>query len=248
MFCTNCGNEIDEDSVFCTFCGSRILNSNHKDDRTKATVSAAGPRPSPGIELCGDGKYRWYYELSMLKNPVILITVLKVFGLVFGILFLFLAASIVKNYSFGKLAEYAVPALLFILFFTVLIIVSYLVLAAMFGGKYLVLFEMNEEGVRHIQMPAQFKKVQAVAWLSGAAGFAIGDPIGGIGRGLVIGTKNESYTDFSHVSKLRSQPYFNTIKLVEILNHNQIYATNEDYNFVLQYILEHIPQKARRNV
>ena len=33
---------------------------------------------SKNIVLCPDGKYRWYYEYPMLKNPVILFTVWKV--------------------------------------------------------------------------------------------------------------------------------------------------------------------------
>ena len=30
------------------------------------------------VRLCSDGKYRWVYEMNMLKNPTIFFTVLKV--------------------------------------------------------------------------------------------------------------------------------------------------------------------------
>ncbi len=71
MICKNCGSQIPDNSRFCTRCGSK-------------TEEKAEGAPSTGIKLCEDGKYRWIYELSMLKNPVILLTVWKIVALVFG--------------------------------------------------------------------------------------------------------------------------------------------------------------------
>ena len=31
------------------------------------------------VKLCEDGKYRWVYEMNMITNPTIFLTVLKVF-------------------------------------------------------------------------------------------------------------------------------------------------------------------------
>ena len=36
--------------------------------------------------LCPDGKYRWVYDVPMLKNPSILLEVFWVLGISFGIL------------------------------------------------------------------------------------------------------------------------------------------------------------------
>ena len=41
------------------------------------------------VTLYPDGKYRWVYEVPMLKNPSILIDVYKVLGISFGIVWLF---------------------------------------------------------------------------------------------------------------------------------------------------------------
>ena len=41
------------------------------------------------VKLYPDGKYRWVYEVPMLKNPTILIDVFKVLGISFGIVWLF---------------------------------------------------------------------------------------------------------------------------------------------------------------
>ena len=42
------------------------------------------------ITLCADGKYRWTYEFSMLKNPMILLTIFKIFFFIDVGLFVFL--------------------------------------------------------------------------------------------------------------------------------------------------------------
>ncbi len=39
----------------------------------------------PNVKLCPDGKYRWCYEVNMLKNPMILFTVFKVLAISFAI-------------------------------------------------------------------------------------------------------------------------------------------------------------------
>ena len=42
------------------------------------------------VRLCKDGKYRWKYEMNMLTNPMIFLTVLKVFGgVVIGLFLVF---------------------------------------------------------------------------------------------------------------------------------------------------------------
>jgi hypothetical protein len=40
------------------------------------------------VTLCPDGKYRWVYEVPMLKNPSILYDVYKVLGISFGVVWL----------------------------------------------------------------------------------------------------------------------------------------------------------------
>ena len=243
MYCPNCGKEIADNSTFCTFCGARIIQPEGTETPVQKPVLQ---RPSPGIELCGDGMYRWFYEFSMLKNPAILLTVYKVFGIIFGVLFLILGISSVVTEGVEAVSDDIIPMLLFLAFFTVLILVSYLILAAMYGWKYMVLFEMNDDGVRHIQQPSQFKKAQAIAWLSAISGAATGHPINGIGRGLIVGSKSESYTKFSDVRKIKVLRGLHTIKLAESLNHNQIYAAKEDFDFVLNYITDHIPDQAKK--
>lgn len=139
-----------------------------------------------------------------------------------------------------------IPILLFLLFFIVLIIMSYGILAIMYGGKYIVLFEMDDKGIRHSQQSGQFKKAQAVAWVSTFASVATGDVIGGIGRGLFLGTNNSTYTTFADTTKCTARRKLHDIQLSEGLMQNHIYADDEDFDFVLNYIMVRIHEKAER--
>ncbi|MDO5443622.1 MAG: hypothetical protein Q4G10_08125 [Bacteroidia bacterium] len=176
----------------------------------------------------------------MLKNPIILLTVLKIFlfvligmWLIFG-LFWIGHEGFIGAYILQAKALMLPAAILF-----ALSVIGYLILAGIYGWKYCVLFEMNETGIRHIQMEKQYKKAQAIGWLTAMAGAAAGKP-GAAGTGILAATKNEQSTEFSKVKRMRVFRAFHTIKLDSLLNHNQIYAEPEDYDFVLDYISKRI--------
>ncbi len=195
---------------------------------------------SKNIQPCEDGKYRWAYEFSMMKNPVILLTVLKIFLLILLGMWLFFGLFGIKEHGFFmafavQAKELLIPAAILL----VLSVVSYLILAGIYGWKYCVLFEMDENGIRHIQMDKQFEKAQAIGWLT-AAGGALAGKAGTAGAGLLAAGKKEQYSDFSRVRHLRVLRAFHTIKLDAPFSHNQIYAGQEDFDFVLAYITEHI--------
>ena len=202
---------------------------------------------SENLKKSDDGTYRWVYEFDMLKNPIILLTVLKIFLIVLvGIWVVFGLFRIGNDGFVGAFAlqtkELLIPAA--ILFG--LSIAAYIILACIYGWKYCVLFEMNETGIRHIQMEKQYKKAQAIGWLTAMAGAAAGKP-GMAGTGLLAATKNEQATEFIKVKRMRSFRAFHTIKLDSLLNHNQIYAEPEDFDFVLEYISKRIPKNKSDN-
>ena len=139
------------------------------------TNAVRGEKVTENITLCPDGVYRWAYEYKMLKNPTIMFTVWKVLGIAcaivaaIGLLFALFNGDIAdKDYMLGflKLILVALGVVL------VLGVIGYLVLAAVYGGKYQVLFEMTDKYVKHIQMPKQFKKAEALSWLTAFAGAA----------------------------------------------------------------------------
>ena len=198
---------------------------------------------SENIKKGDDGSYRWVYEFNMLKNPIIFLTVLKIFLLVLvGMWFIFGLFRIGNDGFVGAFAAQAKELLIPAAILFGLSIVSYLILACIYGWKYCVLFEMNETGIRHIQMEKQYKKAQAIGWLTAMAGASAGKP-GVMGTGLLAAAKNEQATEFGKVKRLRALRAFHTIKLDSPMNHNQIYAEPEDYDFVLEYISKRIPRK-----
>ena len=198
---------------------------------------------SENIKKGDDGTYRWVYEFNMLKNPIILLSLQKMFLFILvGMWVVFGIFRIGRDGLVGAFVaqtkELLVPAA--VLF--VLSILGYILLACIYGWKYCVLFEMNETGIRHIQLKKQYKKAQAIGWLTAMMGIAAGKP-GMAGTGLLAATKNEQATEFRIVKRMRSFRAFHTIKLDGLLNHNQIYAQPEDYDFVLDYISKRIPKK-----
>lgn len=183
------------------------------------------------VTLCSDGKYRWVYELPMMKNPVILITVYKV--LLIGACFPFLIVLILSGFqdAFKILKVFFI--VLLILFVTGLI--SYMILAALYGWHYCVIFEMDEKGILHTQQPKQFKKAQALGVTASLAGTAAGNP-SAAGTGLLAATKNSQYSEFDKVKKVKCFPKLNLIKLDYPFSHNQIYAADDAFEFVAEYI------------
>ena len=153
-----------------------------------------GEKVTENIYLCPDGVYRWFYQLNMLKNPTILFTVWKVLGIAFGVLALF---TLIVDLFQGVITSVSdiLPAMKVILIlvpvFLVLSIIAYLIVAWTFGWKYIVLFEMTDTYVKHIPTPKQFKKAQALNWLTVVAGALAHKPTV-MGAGMLAGAKSAS--------------------------------------------------------
>lgn len=196
-----------------------------------------GERVTENIYLCPDGKYRWIFEFPMLKNPVILFTVFKVLGMSAAIIAIFmLLVDLIEDGSITPPeTDELMIAFWVILFFIGVVIISYIILAAMYGFKYMVLFEMDEEKVVHIQMSKQFEKAQAIGWLTAMVGLASGR-IGAAGTGMLAAARNTSTSDFVNVRQVIGNRWMRVIKVNKLLDHNQIYVEPSDYDFVFNYI------------
>ena len=147
------------------------------------------------------------------------------------------------NYRYSDKADilaYYGAFLMLLLVMLVLGAVSYLILAAMYGWSYQVLFTMDENGVEHRQMKKQFEKAEAIGWLTAAAGLATGK-IGRIGTGILAATKTSTTSEFQHVRKVRVVRRRDVIYVNQLLEHNQVYAEDADFDFVRNYIEEHCP-------
>lgn len=193
------------------------------------------------VQLCQDGKYRWIYELNMYKNPSIIFVVFKIFGYIFLIAWaIMIIADLFRGEGWDMFWDNTKMMLIFCAVFSVLTILAYLLVAASYGGKYIVLFEMDEKGVLHRQIKSQVKKAQVMGWLTVLAGVRAGN-LTTVGVGLNSATKTSSYSSFDHVRNVKAYRSRNLIKVNELLEKNQVYATDEDFDFVYDYIRSHCP-------
>ncbi len=188
-----------------------------------------------------DGVYRWYYEFDMIKNPTILVTVYKVLGIAFGVTWLFI--TLVDLITGSGLSAVWGTAKVFLIITGVLLIIgliAYLIVAALYGGKYVVLFEMDEKRVTHIQMPKQVKKAEALGMLTALAGLAAGRP-GAAGAGLLAMEKNRSTSVFADVKTIKVRKRRHTIHVGQLLEKNQVYAEDADFDLVADFITSRCP-------
>lgn len=186
------------------------------------------------VRLCSDGKYRWVYEMNMLKNPTIFFTVLKVMMISLGIVWLFGLVIGIGNMSLDYFLFWTKLTGIMIGIFFVLTIIGVLITAAVLG-KYVVLFEMDEKGVTHIQMPRQVKKAEVIGLITALVGAMAKSPTT-IGAGVLATAKTKSTSEFVNVRRVKARRRFNLIKVNQLLDKNQVYVADEDFDFVYNFI------------
>ena len=186
------------------------------------------------IRLCSDGKYRWVYEMNMLKNPTIFFTVLKVMMISIGIVWLFGLVIGIGNMSLDYFLFWTKLTGIMIGIFFVLTIIGVLITAAVLG-KYVVLFEMDEKEVTHIQMPRQVKKAEVIGLITALVGAMAKSPTT-IGAGVLATAKTKSTSEFVNVRRVKARRRFNLIKVNQLFDKNQVYVADEDFDFVYNFI------------
>ena len=192
------------------------------------------------VQLCADGKYRWVYEMHLLKNPTIFLTSLKVILIASGIVWL-LGLVFVTLFDDMDLEQFLFWTKLMLIMmgvFVGLTILAVLILAIILKGKYLVLFEMDETQVTHIQMPRQVKKAEVIGWITVLVGALTKNPTA-MGTGMLAAARTKSTSEFVHVRRVKACRGRDLIKVNQLLNKNQVYVGEEDFDFVYHFIKSH---------
>jgi len=232
MQCHLCQEIIPDDARFCEHCGA-----------SQAAAKTALPESGdPGLLTTPDGVLRWTYELNMWKNPTILITLIKGLSLAAAVpVLLVVVLALVENGVTESLNALSVvlPGIFGIMLG--LLMIAYPLAAILNGGRYCVVFEMDDVGVKHTQMDKQFRKNKVVAMLTVLAGIASGKPQIA-GAGLLAGSKRSSYSKFAKVKKIVSKPRRHVIYVNESLNRNQIYADDKIYGLIEKHITSKCPK------
>jgi hypothetical protein len=164
------------------------------------------------VMLCKDGKYRWIHEMNMFKNPSILFDVWKVLGITMLIVIVIVGFILVisGDLDVDGMLGMGKAMLITAAIMAVLSIIGYLVYALIAGGKYIVLFTLDEKEVVHQQMPRSAKKGQIIGDLAILAGLATGR-IGTIGTGMLAKSRTSMTTTLSDVKRLMPCPRMNMI-------------------------------------
>jgi hypothetical protein len=192
------------------------------------------------VMLCKDGKYRWIHEVNMFKNPSILFDVWKVLGITMLIVIVIVGFILVisGDLDVDGMLGMGKAMLITTAIMAVLSIIGYLVYALIAGGKYIVLFTLDEKEVVHQQMPRSAKKGQIIGDLAILAGLATGR-MGTIGTGMLAKSRTSMTTTLSDVKRLTPCPRMNMIKVNETLSKNRVYVCKEDFFLVYNFLCEH---------
>lgn len=192
------------------------------------------------VMLCKDGKYRWIHEVNMFKNPSILLDVWKVLGITMLIVIVIVGFILVisGDLDVDGMLGMGKAMLITAAIMAVLSIIGYLVYALIAGGKYIVLFTLDEKEVVHQQMPRSAKKGQIIGDLAILAGLATGR-MGTIGTGMLAKSRTTMTTTLSDVKRLTPCPRMNMIKVNETLSKNRVYVCKEDFFLVYNFLCEH---------
>ena len=238
-YCQECGGAMDDSARFCPSCGASIAPAENVGS-IQQLPDLTTDQPSPGILRDKDDVLRWVYEFSLYRNPTILVLVWKIFFFIFLGLYVFLVLLEIGDGIGDALAGLTPVFLGLIGGMFILSTIAYCLYALMMGGKYCVLFEMDEKGVKHTQMPRQFKKAQILGNLLLLAGAATGS-VGAAGQGLLVGSKQSTYSKFKQVRVIKPDRKRQVIKVNSSdLVHNQVYAEAADFDFVLSFIETHV--------
>jgi hypothetical protein len=115
----------------------------------------------------------------------------------------------------------------------------YLVFVPIMGNRYHILFEMDEVGIRHVEMPSSVKRTELISLMGVLAGMAAGSPTA-VGANLLAGSRKQMYTKFKDVRKIVVYGKKSVIKLISRdLTRNLIYTKPSNFEFIKRHILSH---------
>ena len=212
--------------------------SKQKKDNTTFT----GDR----VTLCQDGKYRWVYDVNLFTNPTVFFDVVKVMlmSAVIMIAIVLLIGLFSGGMSMRVLKGLAGGLGLSVVIILWLSVVGYLLYAVITGGKYTVLFILDEKELVHKMYGKSLKKSQLIGNLAMMAGAASGR-VGTIGSGMLAKSRTSMTTELKYVRQLKRRRWMNTIEVNQRLSKNRVYMKKEDFDFVYNFLCEHCTNRKK---
>ena len=190
------------------------------------------------------GKYRWVYELPMLKSFFLLFEVWKVLGLsAIAVASLMAGASLGQGGGLEGLLFSVEMGALVLGILMVLSIPAYYIVTKANNGKYTVLFEMDDSGIDHVQIKTT--KAKALDRLVAFTG-SVAKNRTTTAAGLLSASGGSLYSRFANVKRIRAYPKKHLITLTSRFVRNQVYVDDEDFIPVYEYIVRHCPNANTR--
>lgn len=195
---------------------------------------------SQRVTLFPDGKYRWRYDVNLFTNFSILIDVYKALGITIGItgFIVFLIAACADGLSVDGVIGSLKVMLIVGGIFLVLGVLGYLLYACIMGGKYDVLFTMDEREVVHEQGAKATKNARKIGFLTALAGAAAHRPAV-VGSGMMSASRTKMTTMLSDVRNIIPCRRQHLIKVNERFSKNRVYVSDDDFELVYQFLCEH---------
>jgi len=198
----------------------------------------------PRVTQGADGKYRWTFRVDMLTNLSIFTDVLKVLlisVLITGII-MFLIGACADGLSADTL-RFSLSVMLIVGgVFIVILPLGYGLYLLISGRHYVALFTLDEHQIVHRQSKKQAEKGRSIGLAAMVAGLAAGGR-GAANAGLMAATRGTTMTtSLASVRTIVAKRRQHLIKVNERWEKNRVYVSDEDFDFVLQFLRDHCPQ------
>ena len=189
-------------------------------------------------------KYIWQYKVSLFRNPTIFLNTAKAILIAIGITILLigLICTISDGFSADSFLFVGKLALIILGIFAVLLVLGYLLYAAIMGGYYIVDFGMDDTRLVHTQNAKQAKKADNISTAAVIMGL-LAKNRGAVSAGMMSAGRTSSTTEFAQVKKVVVNKKRSVIKLW-YFGWNEVYADGDDFDFVANWIRAHVPETA----
>ena len=192
------------------------------------------------VTLCQDGKYRWVYDVNLFTNPTVFFDVVKVMfiSLVIVAIIVLLIGACSGDLTVDMLKGLGTGFCFGFGGIVALSLLGYIVYAIIVGGKYTVLFTLDEKELVHQEYGKTLEKAKLIGELTMLAG-AAGGRVGTVGTGLLAKSRTTMTSELKNVRRVIPRRWMNTIKVNQLLFKNRVYVKKADFDFVYQFLCEH---------
>ncbi len=182
---------------------------------------------SPVLTLGDDGVYRWLYRMDMSENKSMLYMLMRIFAWICAGAFAFWVFLLAKNHNTDMLPRSFLIFLLITAAVEFLVWLGFTIARGVMKDTYDLRFEMSETEVVIYQSAENMERRKyGRRWHQ---------------SDLV------SRAPFNSVLSVRAYPEWDMIDLGVIGGKFQVYARKKDFSAVLDYILEHVPERVRKS-